>query len=52
MTNERQSPNKGLESRVKQLEAAIDKVLESDKWHDRIQISGQSKTKLFPSSAK
>ena len=31
---------KSLENRIKQLEEAIDRQPESDKWYDRIQISG------------
>ncbi len=31
---------KSLEKRVQQLEAAIDREVEGDKWYDRIQISG------------
>jgi hypothetical protein len=31
---------KSLEKRVQQLEAAIDRDVESDKWYDRLQISG------------
>ena len=31
---------KSLEKRIKQLEEAIDRNVESDKWYDRIQVSG------------
>jgi hypothetical protein len=31
---------KSLEDRVKQLEEAIDRPVEGDKWYDRLQVSG------------
>ena len=40
ITGQKVGGSKSLETRIKQLEDAVDRDVEGDKWYDRIQVSG------------